>query len=278
MLCIAASDWTPGHLLICVDNQAALQTLVGATKTYQRGASITISWVPGHVGVIGNEVAGRWAVDAATREMRACKGRGTSQAILRPDRMVSGTFLKTTLRRRAVSAWRDGIIQRGRGGRPYRNPGEGEVPRIPRLLRGTNRELASRFSQLASGHAMIAPFLREKFGWVESDLCWWCCSDRQNREHLFKECRTWKEEIRLLWKKVGDISGEAGIGAERTRKRKRNKGFMLGSTRGRIGPGSCSIGRLFSDSRFTEGVLEFLASTGVGKVKKGVNVRGEAVE
>ena len=127
---------------------------------------------------------------------------------------------------------------------------------------------------------MIAPFLKEKFRWVDSDLCWWCCKDRQSREHLFKECRTWKEEIRLLWRKVGDISGEADIGAKgtRTKKKKKKKGFILGSTGGRIGPGNCSIGRLVSDSRFTAAVLEFLASTGVGKIKKGVIVRGEAVE
>ena len=242
------------------------------------GASISISWVPGHAGVIGNEVADQWAVDAATREMRASKGRDASQAILCPDRAVSRTFLRMTLRKRAISAWRDEIIQRGRGGRPYRIPREGEVPRIPKSLQGTSRELASRFFQLASGHAMIALFLKEKFGWVESDLCWWCCSDRLSREHLFKECKTWKEEIRRLWRKVGDISGEAGIGAERTRIRKRNKGFMLGSTKGRIGPGNCSIGRLFCDSRFTEAVLEFLADTCVGKAKKVVIVRGEAVE
>ena len=53
---------------------------------------------------------------------------------------------------------------------------------------------------------MIAPFSGEKFGWIDSDGCW-CGGGRQSREHLFKECRTWKEEIRKLWKEVGEISG-----------------------------------------------------------------------
>ena len=136
------------------------------------------------------------------------------------------------------------------------------------------KELASRFFQLASGHAMIAPFLREKFGWLESDSCWWCSGGRQSREHLFKECRTWKEEIRLLWNTVGEISGVPSNRQGRIYRGK--KGFLLGSSGGRVGPGNCSVGRLFGDPRFVETVLKFLADTGVGKIKRGVIVRGEA--
>ena len=56
------------------------------------------------------------------------------------------------------------------------------------------------------------------------------------------------------------------------------KGFMLGQSRRRVRPGNCSVTKLFGDPRFTEAVLKFLADTGAGKVKKGVVVRGEAVE
>ena len=49
-------------------------------------------------------------------------------------------------------------------------------------------------------------------------------------------------------------------------------GFLLGPSGGRVGPGNCSVGRLFGDPRF---VLKFLADTGVGKIKRGVIVRGE---
>ena len=53
------------------------------------------------------------------------------------------------------------------------------------------------FYQTLNGHAMTATFLKEKWGLVDSDMCWWCSKCRQNREHLFKECLTWKKEIRL---------------------------------------------------------------------------------
>ena len=53
---------------------------------------------------------------------------------------------------------------------------------------------------------MIAPFLKDKFKWIESDVCWWCGLARQSREHLFKECVSWKQEIKKLWKKVDEAS------------------------------------------------------------------------
>lgn len=34
-------------------------------------------------------------------------------------------------------------------------------------------------------HAMTAPSLKEKWGWIESDQCWWCDEGRQSREHLW---------------------------------------------------------------------------------------------
>ena len=256
--------------------QMAIRGIIGAMKTYQRGASISVDWVPGHAGVVGNEIADQWAADAAAREFRISSGVLSNSVRLGPSTSeVSRSFLRATLRHRAISSWGDEIIKRGRGGRPYRVPRAGEVPRIPTALQKVRKELASRFFQLASGHAMIAPFLKEKFGWVESDQCWWCGSGRQSREHLFKECRTWKEQIRKLWKKIGKISGEAG---DKTRPRRGGKGFGIGSSGGKVGPGNCSMRRLFSETQFTGAVLEFLEETDVGKVKKGVIVRGEVVE
>ena len=59
---------------------------------------------------------------------------------------------------------------------------------------------------------------------------------------------------------------------------KGRKGFLLGTSGGRIGPGNCSVRRLFGNPLFLEAILRFLADTGVGKIKRGVIVRGEAVE
>ena len=263
--------------------RGAVSGIIGATRVRQKGAGISIHWIPGHAGVVGNEIADQWAGDAAARELRNRDRSRTGITRSGPHASaVSGAFLKTMLRQRAVRGWRDSIIRGGTGRRPYRIPGEGEVPRIDKALGRARKELAARFFQLASGHAMIAPFLKEKFGWVSSDQCWWCSCGRQTREHLFKECRAWKEEIRELWKKVGEISEMSEEGKERAvrkgYKKRRKKGFGFISQEYRVGPGNCSVGRLMSDPRFTEAVLNFLANTQVGKIKKGTIVRGvEAV-
>ena len=125
--------------------QAAVRGILVARDAYRRGASITVNWVPGHVGVLGNEVADQWAVDAASRERRASRGSEAIRAVATADKTVSRAFLKSTFRKRAVSAWRKEIRRRGQGRRPYQVPTGDEVPRIPRALQRTGKELASRF-------------------------------------------------------------------------------------------------------------------------------------
>ena len=263
--------------------QDAIRCILGARRLSQRDSTVSIHWVPGHAGVTGNEIADQWAGEAAAREAghraraRAVPGAPRTNPL---SPRISGAFLKAMLRRRAISSWRESII-RGRSKRgPFTVPGVGTVPRIPSALGGAERGLATRFFQLASGHAMIAPFLKEKFGWVESSQCWWCSSGVQTREHLFKECRAWKEDIRTLWKEVGEISDadrikeNRGLGGPK-RRVKRNKGFGFFTQEHRVRPGNCRVGRLMSDPRFTSAVLSFLRNTQVGLIKKGVIVRGE---
>ena len=86
--------------------QAAVKGIRVAKEAYKRGASINISWAPGHAGVQGNEVADQWAVDAATRKHRASTGGGTDQTVLSVGKTISRAFLKSVLRGRAVEEWK----------------------------------------------------------------------------------------------------------------------------------------------------------------------------
>ena len=122
---------------------------------------------------------------------------------------------------------------------------------------------------------MIAPFLKETFGWVDSDLCWWCTKSRQTREHLFKECSIWKQEIRKLWKEVAEATEDKSAGVKRAGGfKKGGKGFRLGfragERRGGIRPGNTSVGTLMDDERCIPAVLSFLSSTRCGQVKEGI--------
>ena len=190
------------------------------------GAGAQIEWVPGHAGVPGNELTDSWAVDEARQGRRRREEKGNMHR--NRTEKVSLAFLKARRKKEAVREWREEIIRRRRGSQAVRVPAEGEVPRIPIELRKAPEELASRFFQLVSGHAIIAPFAKENFGWTDSGLCWWCGSARQTGEHLFKECITWKEEIKELWKGKGEMSGHSETRVNvSSRMYKGRKGFLL---------------------------------------------------
>lgn len=123
---------------------------------------------------------------------------------------------------------------------------------------------------------MIAPFLKEKFGWIVSDTCWWCVTGRQTREHLFKECPAWKEEIRKLWKEVGEATASpGGVHMQGVYKGKKGFGLKIQGREGETvrGPGNTSIRVLLADERCIPAVLSFLKNTKCGQVKEGVIVR-----
>ena len=118
----------------------------------------------------------------------------------------------------------------------------------------------------------MAP-LKEKFGWIGIDICWWCGTGRQTREHLFKECLAWKEEIRKLWEEIGEATATGRETAGKS-KYKGRKGFYLGRQgNGFVAarrPGNTPIRVLMSDERCIPAVLSFLGRTGCGKLKEGV--------
>ena len=131
-------------------------------------------------------------------------------------------------------------------------------------MRGVTKRVAARFFQLLSGHAMTAPFLKDRWGWMDSDRCLWCEKGRQSRELLFKECAAWTGETRKLWTEVG----KARETTDDPFQSRKGLGYRIRQARAR--PSNTSIRDLLSDGRYTEAVLEFLETTKVGEVKAGI--------
>ena len=210
----------------------------------------------------GNERADRAAKDAAE---------------LPPLMTTRSRFSLAYLRRgatdRMTRRWIEDTRARGSGGQAFPLPDRRSRPGIRPRLRATRKGAAARFFQLLSRHAMTAPYLKEMWGWVDTDRCWWCDGGRQSREHLFRECGAWKEEIKELWEKVGNISGKRDReeGRDRPFKSRRCFGFHVRQARAR--PNNTTVRELLSNDRYTEAVLEFLGSTRVGEVKAGVICR-----
>ena len=182
-------------------------------------------------------------------------------------------FLRRRVTERKTMQWITDTAERAKGrkgGRgAFATPGRGARPGIRPLLRTTGKRVASRYFQLLSGHAMIAPFLRDRWKWTDTDRCWWCEKGRQSRDHLFKECKTWEKEIRELWSTVGRISGKKEVKDEKEPFKSR-KGFGFHVRQARARPSNTTVRELLSDSRYTEAVLEFLRRTRAGEVKEGV--------
>ena len=169
----------------------AIHAIELAGRLTRRGNTVAIRWTPAHVGVEGNERADLAAKDAATLPpLGGTRGRSSLAYMKRR------TTERTNERWITDTTTRMGKKDRGRGA--YAGPGRGAKPRIRTHLRKAGKSVASRFFQLLSGHAMIAPFLKDRWGWTDSDRCWWCSGGRQSRDHLFKECKKWKGEIEEL--------------------------------------------------------------------------------
>ena len=214
----------------------------------------------------GNERADRTAKDAATLPpLRSTRSR------------YSLAYLKRRITEGVTREWIENTrtrMKKNREGKDrgaYEEPGGRAKPKIRKELRKAKKGVASRFFQLLSGHAMIAPFLKEKWKWTDSDRCWWCERGRQSRDHLFKECTTWKKEITELWEEVGRISGkrkdEEGKDGGPYRSK---KGFGYHVRQARARPSNTTVRDLLSNSRYTSAVLDFLDKTRVGEVKEGV--------
>ena len=93
--------------------------------------------------------------------------------------MISLAFLKRQRTEKAHRLWREDIARRNHGRRTFKTLAVDIKPRVREGLRGAPKGLTARFYQLASDHSTTAPFLKERFGWVELDICWWCGTGRQ---------------------------------------------------------------------------------------------------
>ena len=198
----------------------------------ERGCTLTVKWVPSHVEVEGNELADTMAKCAATSAVYGDAASSREAEVVSMSHMRRRT---TDARTVQTARW---VAERTRERRSY-------IPRrragVRKALMGEKKSLASRYYQLLTGHAITAPYMKEKLKKIESDQCWWCDSGkRQTRHHLLCECRAFRPQIVKMWREVGKALG--------WKKRRRKR-----------------VADLFYREEATEAVLEFLRTTGVGK-------------
>ena len=79
---------------------------------------------------------------------------------------------------RKVNIAMEGGQKKETRGRTFRLPIPTARPGIRPQLRTAPKAIAARYFQLLIGHAMVAPFLKKRWGWTDSGRCWWCEKSR----------------------------------------------------------------------------------------------------
>jgi len=246
---------TPGRVTIFTDAQAAIRRMasdepgpgqkyalearkhIAELRRARPGIIIEIRWCPAHKGVEGNEKADEWAKIAAEEpDTRGVEWLSYSDRTeVRP--MPLPRSLANLKREITDKKWAEG--RRWAGGRiskqKYKMP---ESHKPDGTVAESTKRLASRFYQLKGGHCRTGQYLH----WAKNrpdPQCWWCQCPSQTRDHLFKVCREWRMQQKVLWAEVQKVTG---------RWRSRWK-----------------IRDLLADRRCSQAVLDFLTSTEVGK-------------
>jgi hypothetical protein len=211
----------------------------GSLRLAMNRCKVMLRWVPAHKGLEGNEVADCWAKVAA---------KGEEGELRRVEREMSLAHVKRRTSEERQIKTKRWIQEKLKGTKNYiLRKKEG----MRQVLNMEKKGVAARYYQLMTGHVVIAPYLKNKLKKRDSEDCWWCGSGRcQTREHLFKKCAQWKEQIKELWRNVG-----------------RDTGWRRAKWR--------SIAELFREERAEGAVLNFIWKTGVGRMSGGVSPKVE---
>jgi ribonuclease HI len=207
----------------------ALQCHKRAAILSQRQNPVTIRWVPGHLGVEGNERA-----DKAAKQAASGQGRSTAKwsSLAHVQRIITETASKE------AKEWLKAKLQvlQAKGGHytPCVRQGiNGTLAKAPKLL-------AARYYQLKTGHASVGIYLK-RINATETDDCWWCGAAAQDAKHLWADCREWRSERRVLKRALEKVGVAWPVPATRA-----------------------EIANLLSNDKATGMLLEFLDSTEAG--------------
>ena len=172
------------NILVCTDSQSCLVGLSSGSTgrkskssldtvrelLYSSSNSYTLQWIPGHTGLIGNEMADREAKLAAV-------GMDSTGASVGSDLVPVSFGVAKSLLRRTI---KDPAPSHDRTRRVY--------SRSPHAA-GLTRKEAVALAQLRTGHSKILASYRVKIGLGDVPTCHRCGHlEEETLDHFFREC------------------------------------------------------------------------------------------
>lgn len=204
---LEAAVINPGEVTIWSDSQAAIYAFKSARPVDQlvrqaqdrwqrlreKGWRVEVRWVPGHLGVEGNEKVDEQAKRAA-------------EEVAPPDDGALGVSvppLVQKVRRQAEEKWASRFVKgRGRSLITLLGPTR-KIDHPKRLHRGLSRAQSSLLTQLRTGHCRLNKYLARIR--VNDHPGCDCGSPVESREHLFLSCSLFSQQRRALREQIGPL-------------------------------------------------------------------------
>ncbi|KAF4627959.1 hypothetical protein G7Y89_g10191 [Cudoniella acicularis] len=154
-----------------------IRAIKAAQKIVDKGASLTLNWVPGHTEVEGNEEA----------DSLAKRGTKSSSISIKTSFASLGLLIRqigTSEWQKAIERYRD-KERANQNPRTYSKLFPCQTRSNLRIPGDTKRELASSFYQLKLGHGYIKSYLY-RIKESDNDTC--RCGKKETTEHLLLAC------------------------------------------------------------------------------------------
>ena len=199
------------NIWIFTDNQAAIHRICknssssGQEISYKvrreaeallsQNVQLHICWVPGHVGVYGNEQADRAAKIAA-----AAENYNSSVADCSDELDISLTHLKSLVKKSLLQSWQD-YYSSARKGAYYQNLDIQPAWKSLNLSLKSSRIEWSSYMQLKLGHDYFRSYLNRLSNY-NSDKCDCNCNYIQSPAHLLLSCSKYQAEHSKIREKL----------------------------------------------------------------------------
>ncbi|KIJ39724.1 hypothetical protein M422DRAFT_174834, partial [Sphaerobolus stellatus SS14] len=174
------------------------ESLYSRVITKHEGINFSLVWVPGHVGIEGNEKADSEAKAAARGE-----GSPTTELpqALRNPLPLSTSAVKAAYKLSIPEQHKRLLMNAGRLERIQRVDANAPATAYRRTVRSLSRRQTSILTQLRTGHNPLNHHLH-RIGARETPFCAHCGTKRETVFHFIMSCEAYREQRTLLRKEI----------------------------------------------------------------------------